>query len=60
MAGYKTRRIFQRNRNINQLRSEFRDLIQFAYQLKQESVHYAQKLNNRRLAPKTMDKITSQ
>lgn len=31
LLGYKTRRIFARNRHVNQLRSEFRDLIQFAY-----------------------------
>ena len=49
--GYKTRRIFTCNRVIVQLRTEFRDLIQFAYQLKQESVHYGQKLNNRKLRP---------
>lgn len=49
LLGYKTRRIFGRNRHVDQLRSEFRDLIQFAYQLKQESVMYTEKLSNRRL-----------
>ena len=36
--GYKCRRIYHNNKVIKQYRQEFRDLIQFAYQLKQEIV----------------------
>ena len=36
MKGYKTRRIFYNNKEIARLREEFRDLIQFAYTLKQD------------------------
>ena len=36
MIGYKTRRIYNHNRIIRQNRYEFRDLIHFAYTLKQE------------------------
>ena len=36
MRGYKARRIYNNNKNIKKYRHEFRDLIQFAYTLKQE------------------------
>ena len=36
MLGHKTRSIYHGNRIVKQYRYEFRDLIQFAYTLKQE------------------------
>ena len=36
LIGHKTRRIYRSNKIIRQYRFEFRDLIQFAYTLKQE------------------------
>ena len=36
MKGYKTRRIFHNNKIIRKYRQEFREIIQFAYQLKQD------------------------
>ena len=36
MKGYKTRRIFFNNKDILKYRDEFREIIQFAYTLKQD------------------------
>ena len=36
MKGYKTRRIYHNNKIIKRYRAEFRELIQFAYLLKQD------------------------
>ena len=36
MKGYKTRRIFFNNKDILKFRDEFREIIQFAYTLKQD------------------------
>jgi hypothetical protein len=45
MKAYKTRRIYQNNRTIRKIRVEFRELIQFAYILKQDIVAVQNKKN---------------
>jgi hypothetical protein len=39
MKGYKTRRIFHNNSGIRKIRLEFREIIQFAYNLKKDIEH---------------------
>ena len=46
LKGFKTRRIFNKNKVINQLRYEFRDLIQFAFNLKTEITQTSSKSKN--------------
>jgi len=44
VRGYKCRRIYNHNKIIKKFRLEFRDLIQFAYSLKQE-INHAMKIS---------------
>jgi hypothetical protein len=44
LKGYKTRRIYNHSKLVKQDRFEFRDLIQFAYSLKQELAQFQSKM----------------